>query len=37
LAEASSDNPDSNRQEHVCGLLPWVATRSDAIESMRVA
>ena len=27
LAEASSDNPDSNRQEHVCGLLPWVATR----------
>ena len=37
LAEASSDNPDSSRQEHVCGLLPWVATRRDAIESMRVA
>lgn len=37
LAEASSDNPDSSRQEHVCGLLLWVATRRDAIESMRVA
>ena len=40
LAEASSNNPDSNRQEHVGGLfheLLLAEMQSRSIESMRAA